>query len=162
MTRDADRLRMLRAIRRLARALDIQSRRIDRAVGLTLPQFVVLTSVGELGEGTSRAIAAAADLSPPTVAGVLDKLEAKGLIERTRSRVDRRAVHTRLSERGREALARAPDPFGADFSAAFDALPPALRGETLAALDRVAELAGPQGAPEGEPGAVAPETSETG
>ena len=52
---------LLKAIRRLARAVDIQSRRIDRELGLTLPQYIVLAAVGDLGNGTSREIAAAAD-----------------------------------------------------------------------------------------------------
>ena len=55
---------VLKAIRRLARAVDLNSRRIDRQVGLTLPQLVVLRCVRELGEVTSRAISAQADLSP--------------------------------------------------------------------------------------------------
>ncbi len=140
MTHETEMRALLKAVRRIARAFDIQSRRIDRAVGLTLPQLVVLTSVGEMGEVTSRAIAAEADLSAPTAVGILDKLEEKGLVERYRSLRDRRIVHVRLTDRGRSRLAAAPEPLGAGFTGRFRALPSAERRAILAALAELGEL----------------------
>lgn len=130
----ADYRLLVRQIRRLARALDVQSRRIDRETGLTLPQLMVLTALGDLGEVTSRALSAEADMSPPTVVGVLDKLAAKGLIERYRSDRDRRIVHARLTARGRAALAAAPDPLGEALAARIRALSPEERRAVGAAL----------------------------
>lgn len=145
---ESDELRaILKAIRRIARAVEIQSRRIDREVGLTLPQLVVLTCVQDLGEVTSRAISIEADISAATVVGILDKLEVKGLIERYRSNIDRRIVHTRLTERGRAVLAAAPPPLGASFEKAFQRLPAPDRAATLAALTRLANLALPSEEP---------------
>lgn len=159
MQTDEEYRRLLRYIRRLARALDVQSRRIDREVGLTVPQLVVLTALGEMGEVTSRALSAAADLSPPAAVGVLDKLEAKGLIERYRSQRDRRIVHARLTAPGRAALASAPDPLGEGLRGAFRAMPRAERAallEGLARLDAVV-AADPEGRAEAAaPGALAP------
>ena len=136
---------LLRHIRHLARALDMQSRRIDREVGLTLPQLLVLTMVGQMGEVTGRAISAAADLSPPTVVGVFDKLEAKGLIARYRSERDRRVVHARLTDRGRAALDSAPDPLGDRLRRGFTAMPQIERAQLLARLARLGALADPPG-----------------
>lgn len=140
MTAEDDLKTLQKAMRRISRALDLHSRRIDRAVGLTLPQLVVLALVRDMGEVTGRSISAAADLSPPTVVGILDKLEAKGLIERYRSAGDRRIVHTRLTEAGRAALFRAPSPIGEDFARAFARLPATRRTEILGAFDTVANL----------------------
>jgi DNA-binding MarR family transcriptional regulator len=131
---------LLKAFRRIARAFDIQSRRIDREVGLTIPQLVVLTCIGEMGEVTSRAISAQADLSPPTVVGILDKLEAKGLIDRYRSARDRRIVHARLTPQGAEALAKAPPPLGERFEREFAAMAPGEQRALVADLDRLAAL----------------------
>lgn len=142
--------RLLKASRRIARALDIQSRRVSRSVGLTLPQLVVLGAIRDLGDGASRAISREADLSPATVVGILDKLEAKGLIERARSTKDRRIVHTRLTPAGAVALAAAPSPLGAEFEAAFFALDPEARSDILAAFDRAAEFALAEGPAEVE------------
>lgn len=138
---------LFKSMRQIARAIDVQSRRIDRELGLTLPQLVVLGSVERLGEVTSRAISDEADLSPATVVGILDKLAAKGLIERYRSEVDRRIVHTRLTEDGRAALMRIPSPLGRDFETAFLALPPAERAATVSAFQRIARMVGAEEPP---------------
>jgi len=143
MTERDDLRRLLKAIRRITHALDVQSRRINMSVGLTLPQLVVLGCVRDLGEVTSRAISAEADLAPATVVGILDKLEGKGLIERYRSTRDRRIVHTRLTAAGVAALADAPSPLGDAFLEAFRALPDRERRAVLNAFDRAAGLASP-------------------
>jgi DNA-binding MarR family transcriptional regulator len=145
-----ERRTLLKAIRRLARALDIQSRRIDREAGLTLPQYIVLSAVRDIGDGTSREIARDSELSPATVVGILDKLEAKGLILRARSTVDRRSVHSRLTEAGTATLARVPFSLGSGFDAAFAALPEAARFRMIAALQDLAALAAPDEAALGE------------
>jgi DNA-binding MarR family transcriptional regulator len=133
---------LFKSMRRLARAIELHSRRLDRELDLTLPQHVVLSCVRDLGEVTSRAISEEAEVSPATVVGILDKLEAKGLIERYRSTRDRRIVHTRITPRGQESLARAPGPLGARFESEFLALDPETRAHTIAAFARVARLAG--------------------
>ena len=141
MSQNMDLIGFLRAIRRLARALDVHSSRLNRESGLTLPQLVVLTCVRDLGEVTSRAIAVAADLSAPTVNGILDKLEAKGLIQRYRSASDRRVVHARLTDRGAALLANAPPPMGDAFRIGLMTLPRAERRKLLSAIETVADMA---------------------
>jgi Transcriptional regulators len=133
--------RLLKAFRRIAHALDIQSRLISRTVGLTLPQLVVLGCVRDLGEVTSRAISREADLTPATVVGILDKLEAKGLIERYRSVKDRRIVHTRLTQSGAAALQAAPSPLGERLEAAFRSLEDQRRQQILDAFHQTAQFA---------------------
>lgn len=132
---------MLGSLRRISHAMEVQSRRIDRDFGLTLPQLFVLGCIRDLGEGTSRAIATAAHLSPPTVVLILDRLEAKGAITRIRSLTDRRTVQSRLTEKGAALLEQAgPALLGTRFQLGFAALPePARSGLTLA-LSQIAGL----------------------
>jgi DNA-binding MarR family transcriptional regulator len=134
---------VLKGIRRIARAVELHSRRIDRDVGLTLPQLVVLLCVRDLGEVTSRAVSVEANLSPPTVVGILDKLEVKGLIERYRSKVDRRIVHTRVTERGTSLLNSAPPPLGSAFEKAFNRLAPPERAAIVEMLNHLADICEP-------------------
>ncbi|MCB1512898.1 MAG: MarR family transcriptional regulator [Hyphomicrobiaceae bacterium] len=131
---------ILKSIRRIARAVELCSRQIDRGFGLTLPQLIVLTCVRDLGEVTVKAVSKEADLSPPTVVGILDKLEAKGLIERYRSTRDRRIVHTRLTTAGGRVLREAPPPLGQDFVAAFTLLDQKVRRRNLRAFAQIADL----------------------
>lgn len=140
MSQNLELIAVLKALRRLARALDMHSARINRESGLTLPQLVVLTCVFDLGEVTTGAIAAAADLSAPTVVGILDKLEAKGLVDRYRSETDRRIVHVRLTEMGGAALTNAPRLMGDMFEEQFLRLPRDNRAALLAAVQLLADM----------------------
>uniref|UniRef100_UPI00262A9F5F MarR family winged helix-turn-helix transcriptional regulator n=1 Tax=Breoghania sp. TaxID=2065378 RepID=UPI00262A9F5F len=94
--------------RRIVRSIDLRSREVARAVGLTILQIVVLQSANDMGRVTTRAISERSDLSAATVVTILDKLEAKGLVERHRSADDCRIVHTLVTERGEEVLRSAP------------------------------------------------------
>jgi DNA-binding MarR family transcriptional regulator len=143
MANDQELRSLFKSIRQIARAVDIQSRRLDREFGLTLPQLIVLRSIRDLGEVTSRAISIDADLSAPTVVGILDKLEEKALIERYRSQRDRRVVHTRLTQAGRSLLRRAPSPLGDHFAKSFALMSDRERRSVLDSVDRVARMVAP-------------------
>lgn len=129
---------LVRSMRRIAQAIDVRSREIARLSGLTLPQLIVLQSVRSLGEVTTQAISRDAAMSAPTVVGVLDKLEAKGLVVRYRSTRDRRVVHVRTTEAGQAALEDSPDLLGDGFIAAFGQLPVERRRDLAEALDVLA------------------------
>lgn len=131
---------MLRSMRRIAQAIDVRSKEISRAVGLTIPQLIVLQAIRSLGQVTTQAVSRDAAMSPATVAAVIDKLEAKGLVERYRSSIDRRVVHTRLTPVGRDSLAEAPALFSAEFERAFRALPQADQAALADALATIAAL----------------------
>lgn len=131
---------VLRAIRRIIRAVDIHSKRVGRTVGLTVPQIVVLGGIRDLGEVTSSMLSAHVHLSPPTVTTILDNLEARGLVERVRSRVDRRVVHPRLTEAGSEVLDAAPPLLQSAFMASFAELPAVERQAIVTAFEKVAEM----------------------
>lgn len=131
---------MFKAIRRIVRSIDLRSREVARAVGLTIPQIVVLQAARDLGQVTTRAISEHSDLSAATVVIILEKLEAKGLVERYRSADDRRIVHTRVTERGSEVLRSAPPMLHDDFRKRFAALGDDDRARILAAVERVADM----------------------
>ena len=48
-------------------------------------------------------------LHPATMVGLLDRLEAKGLVQRTRSDKDRRVVHVMITVQGRELVQNSPE-----------------------------------------------------
>lgn len=131
---------LVRSVRRIAQAIDVRSREISRLTGLTLPQLLVLQSIRALGEVSTSAVSRDVSMSPPTVVAVLDKLEAKGMVVRYRSGVDRRVVHGRLTEAGRQALAGSPGLFGEGFMSEFGALPEADRVAMATAIDALATM----------------------
>jgi len=79
-------------------------------------------------------------LSQPTVTTILDRLEAKGLVERYRSRKDRRVVHSKLSLEGEKTLRAAPPLLQEAFTEAFEALSERRRKQIISAISQLAEL----------------------
>ena len=65
-----------KAIRRMVRAHDLQSKALSKAVGLTSAQLVLMKGIAELGEVTSAALSVYADISAATVVTVLEPLGA--------------------------------------------------------------------------------------
>lgn len=131
---------LLKSMRRIAQAIEVRSREIARTSGLTIPQLIVMQSIRKLGQVTTQAVSREASMSAATVVAVLDKLEAKGLVQRYRSEVDRRVVHTRLTPEGQIALGQAPGLLSRGFEAAFAALPPERRDALLTAMEELAGM----------------------
>ena len=129
-----------KAMRRIVRAHDLQSRALAKRCGLTAAQLVVMKGVLELGEVTSGALSVYADISAATVVTILDNLEERGLIQRYRSGSDRRIVHTRLTDAGSALLGQAPEPMGEAFLENFSSLPLNERRILASAVARLAEL----------------------
>lgn len=89
-----------------------------KPLGLTHPQFVVLTTLGWLTRGgdliTQRALGTVAGLDPNTLSQVLKGLEKKGLVQREPSS-DGRAKNPSLTQEGGRVVAQAlPAVEGAD------------------------------------------------
>lgn len=134
-----------KAIRRIVRAHDLQSRALARRSGLTAVQLVLLKGIAALGEVSSARLSAHADISAATLVIVLDNLEERGLIERYRSHADRRIVHARLTARGRAMVEAAPEPLGDAFTQRFAALSPQARARLGRSLLELADmLSGPE------------------
>ncbi|WP_425407298.1 MarR family winged helix-turn-helix transcriptional regulator [Hwanghaeella sp.] len=133
---------VLVALRRIIRAIDLQSKRIAKTSGLTTPQVMVLQSIRDLGEVTTGRLSSDVSLSQATVTTILDRLEQRGLVERYRSDRDRRIVHTKLTEAGRKSLKKAPPLLHEEFIAAFADLPAGRQDEIVATLEEVATMLG--------------------
>lgn len=133
---------VLAALRRIIRATDLQSKSLFKKFGLTTPQIVVLLSVRELGEVTTGTVSNHVSLSQGTVTSILDRLEARGLIERYRSTIDRRVVHVRLTGEGRAILRTAPPLLHENFIETFSALDESRQSRIVETLESVAEMLG--------------------
>lgn len=86
--------RAMGAVRRL------RGRETHHPEQISFAHYTLLFSLAGLCEGSARELAEQADLSPATVAQLLDSLEAQGLVTRARSDQDRRVVMSSLTERG--------------------------------------------------------------
>jgi DNA-binding MarR family transcriptional regulator len=113
---------VLRALRRITRAIDLHSRHLATTYGLTVPQLVCLRVVGSRGPMSPSQLANEVSLSQATITGILDRLAARDLITRERSSSDRRVVTVRISDAGRTLVESAPSPLQERFVARLGAL----------------------------------------
>jgi DNA-binding MarR family transcriptional regulator len=70
-------------------------------LGLTHPQYLVMLALWERAPMSVREIAGALQLDSPTLSPLLKRLEAAGLITRTRTAADERQLAIELTEQGR-------------------------------------------------------------
>jgi DNA-binding MarR family transcriptional regulator len=101
---------ILRSLRRIMRAVDVQSHRLAAEYSITGPQVICLQVVQDDGPLTVTALAKLVHLGNSTVVGILDRLEQKGLVQRERSTIDRRQVLVHVTPAGRDLLLRVPSP----------------------------------------------------
>ncbi len=128
------------ALRRIIRAIDLHSRTLVQRYGLTGPQLVLLK---ELMDGEARTVgelARAVSLSQPTVTGILDRLERKGLTHRSRSTGDRRKVLVSSTPAARRALEEAPPLLQEHFEERFAELADWEQTLILSSLQRIVAL----------------------
>lgn len=83
----------------------LRGRETHRPGQISYAQYGLLFGLAGVCERSARELADHADLTPATVAQMLEHLEAVGLVTRTRSEQDRRVVLSALTERGAAVVA---------------------------------------------------------
>jgi len=107
------------------------------AIGLSPRQYVLLAVLGSDAPASQLELAELCGLLPAQVVPVLDEMESRGLVERTRSESDRRRSVVRVTAAGRKLLVKA-DALGASImDALFTDVDPEAR-ERLDEMFRVA------------------------
>lgn len=81
-------------------------RRALEPVELTPPQFGVLALLHDHSGQRQAALCERSAIDPNTMVGIIDRLEAAGLVERQRDPEDRRAYMVEITPRGKRLLRR--------------------------------------------------------
>lgn len=131
---------VLISLRRIVRAVDYQSRQLVRSHGLTSPQTLILKELMQIEEATVGQLADNVSLSKPTVTDILNRLERRGLVTRTRSDKDKRCIKVRVTPLARKKLADAPPLLQEEFTRQFSNLEKWEQFQLLGCLNRVAEM----------------------
>lgn len=133
-------LRILRALRRITRAVALHSRQLSAYSKITGPQLVCLRTVIDKGPMTATAISREVHVSASTVVGILDRLEDKGLINRERGRQDRRIVFITATEAGKQLAHDTPSPLQQKLAESLQALPELEQATITLSLEKVVNL----------------------
>lgn len=131
--------RILKALRRIIRALDIDSKKLNQQHLVTGPQMVCLDCLHKYGAMTQSELAHRVDLGMSTITGIIDRLEARGRVTRTRSATDRRRIYVDLTADGRR---QATDPalLQQRLAAALSELPATEQNCMAETLEKIMEL----------------------
>jgi DNA-binding MarR family transcriptional regulator len=103
-------------------------------------QYGLLFGLREHEALPTSELALMADLSPATATGMLDGLEASGLVARVRSQRDRRVVLTSLTERGRALVDERHARFAPRWEAAMAGFSDQELRTAAAVLDRLRKM----------------------
>ena len=98
------------SIRKLVRAVYLDSQKMSRQFGLTGQQSQVLRLLLKNGSMSSADLSRLMYVTPSNMTGIIDRLEKKDLIERVRKQGDRRVALITLTEGGKKLSECIPDP----------------------------------------------------
>lgn len=131
---------VLVSLRQIIRATDLYSKKIKRECGLTSPQILLMKAISQSSDITIRQLSINTNMSQATATSILDRLEAKGVIARTRDTKDKRKVHATLTEQGLLILENAPQMIEKNFVEQFQNLDNWEQNLLLSSLQRVANI----------------------
>lgn len=131
---------VLIALRKIIRAIDMHSKKLEKASGLTGPQILVLKAILEHDKVTAGDIARDVNLSQATVTSILDRLQKKDYIKRERSIDDKRKVMISITDSGNHVYKNAPTLLQENFTREFSLLKDWEQSQIIASLQRVASM----------------------
>jgi len=99
---------IMQSLRRVFKAIQQYSEQVLKEFGVTGPQLWALRTIYAEGQLSMGALSKKMYLHNSTVSGVVDRLEAKGCVERARDRKDRRIITISLTKQGKRLVQMTP------------------------------------------------------
>jgi len=127
-------------VRKIMRAIDMHSASLARKYGMTSPQLICLKRLAESGETTPGALAKSVHLSHATVTGIINRLEGKGLVERSRSLEDGRSFLIKITGAGLSMLESSPSVLQEQFMNELSRLAEWEKTMILSSLQRITSM----------------------
>ena len=103
------------SIRKLVRAVSLDSQKMSRQFGLTGQQSLILRLLFKGGSMSSADLSRLMYVTPSNITGIIDRLGKKGLVERMRKEGDRRVALIVLTDAGKKLSECIPDPIEKKF-----------------------------------------------
>ena len=97
-------------IRKIVRSINLESKRIQKDYGVSIPQVLCLNFLYRSAkyQATQRELKTYLNLNPSTVSGIIQRLEKKGLIARLPKLEDKRVANLALTAAGEKILKHIP------------------------------------------------------
>ena len=131
---------MLISLRKIIQAISLHSKDLSRRYGLTGPQLMILYEISYRNDISVTELAKLISLSQATVTDILNRLERKGLVTRSRSVTDKRRIMITTTEACDRILEMAPPSLQETFINRFSDLKDWEQLMILSAFNRVVDL----------------------
>lgn len=133
---------ILKDIRKILRAVHLESKRLQREYGVSIPQLLCLNylQANKNHAATHKELTKVLDLNPSTVTGILERLEKKSLLKKIPSDTDRRTAIIRLTTKGEEILGDIPPLFHDRLQRQLDGLSDSRRRQLSESLKLLVDL----------------------
>jgi DNA-binding MarR family transcriptional regulator len=97
-------------IRRIVRSMNLESKKIQKEHGVSIPQVLCLNHLNSCTDfqSTHKEIRNYLNLNSSTVTGIIDRLEKKGLVARLPKKEDKRTTYIALTSLGAKLLEKIP------------------------------------------------------
>ena len=145
------------SVRRLVRAVYLDTQKISKRYGLTGPQSAVLRNLFNNGPMSSADLSRKLYVTPSNITGIIDRLEKKKFVERIKKEGDRRVALINLTEAGKELSRTLPDPIMKKFIGELADLEPEHVQLLAMAMNQILNLIDTEEVA-GEPLELSPET----
>ena len=133
---------ILTQLRRMVRSVNLESKRIEKEYGVSIPQLLCLKYLSKRPErkASQREIGEFLSLNASTITGIVNRLERKDLILKLPKGEDKRVNFVTLTEAGEKLIANSPELIDDRVSRKLKALPEARLQELRLVFDQLIDL----------------------
>ena len=119
-------IEVLTSIRQIIRSVNLESKRIQKEYGISIPQLLCLNYLSSQGnyQASHTDIKNFLQLNASTVTGIISRLEKKGLVARLPKQQDRRIGLIVITAQGANLLENIPEPLHEQLTTKLKQLPP--------------------------------------
>jgi len=135
-------IEILIKLRRIVRSINLESKRVDKELGVSIPQLLCLQFLAEQDEFRTNAskLKGFLNLNASTITGIISRLEKKNLVVKLPKTIDKRITLISLTAKGMELIQNAPITFQQKLSEKLQELPPEKLKTIVEGIDLLAEL----------------------
>ncbi|MBK5210009.1 MAG: MarR family transcriptional regulator [Flavobacteriaceae bacterium] len=135
-------IEILIKLRRIVRSINLESKRVDKELGVSIPQLLCLQFLAEQEDYRANAskLKAFLNLNASTITGIISRLEKKNLVVKLPKSTDKRITLISLTAEGISLIQKAPLTFQQKLSEKLQALPPEKLKTIIDGIDLLTEL----------------------
>jgi len=135
-------IEILIKLRRIVRSINLESKRVDKELGVSIPQLLCLQFLAEQEDFRTNAskLKGFLNLNASTITGIISRLEKKNLVVKLPKSIDKRITLISLTAKGMELIQNAPITFQQKLSEKLQELSPDKLKTIIEGIDLLTEL----------------------